>query len=305
MTNRVSRCRFRLKKPFFNFLLLFSFISVVLSAQPFVIDSGLNVTHSSGNDLFTKWSPDGRKLLFQSDRTGNRDIFVYDIQTGSSYQLTSSLADEQHPVWFDHGRKVVFDSDRSGLEKLYVLDTATKETKLLFNRDIQCREASFADNDNLVFFSGFDDHRKKWEIYSFEFFYKNLNRLYGKPGINCFPDVSPGGGNIIFLNYESNLPRSEMVMINWYGNVIRTFHEFYFLDPSFAATGHKIYFVSNKDNPQGEVYSFRTDGSHPERLTNDTYTVRCPAVSPDGSMIALSVKIDSTFDIFIIPLEEY
>ncbi len=297
----------RIKAGWFVFHLFYFlvFIPFVLSAQPFSIDSGMNITHSPGNDLFPKWSPDGNKLLYQSDRNGNWDIFIYDFLSDTSFQLTSSPTNEQHPVWFDKARRVVFDSDRNGQEKLYVLDTATKEIKLLFNRDIQCREASFGENDNLVFFAGFDEHVKKWEIFSYEFYYKNLNRLYGKSGVNCFPEVSPEGGNIIFLNYESDLSRSEMVMINWYGNVIRVFDKFYFLDPSFAVNGHKIYFVSNKDNPQGEVYSFRTDGSHPERLTNDNYFVRCPVVSSDGSMVALSVKTDSIFDIFIIPLEEY
>lgn len=305
MTNRILRCRFRLKKLFFNFLILFSFISVVLSAQPFVIDSGSNVTHSPGNDLFPKWSPDGKKLLYQSDRNGNRDIFIYDIQTGSSYQLTSSLSDEQHPVWFDKGRKVVFDSDRNGLAKLYVLDTATKKIKLLFNRDIQGREASFGNNDNLVFFSGFDEHEKKWEIYSYEFYYRNLNKLYGNAEACFSPAVSPKGDRILFLITEKGEIKSRLVMINWYGNVLNLFDDFDFLDPAFGPDGNMIYFVSKKDNPQGEVYSMHKNGSHLERLTDDEYVVCCPQISPDGSKIALSVKIGEIYDIYIAPLEEY
>ncbi|NOX85702.1 MAG: hypothetical protein GXO86_07030 [Chlorobi bacterium] len=287
------------------FLFLFIFIPAILSAQPFVIDSGINITRSPGNDLFAKWSPDGKKLLYQSDRNGNWDIYMLDFETDTSVQLTSSPEDEQHPVWFERGRKVVFDCDYGEGIRLYVLDTISKQVKLLFNRDIQARQAAFANHDDLVFFSGFDKQQKTWKIYSYEFYYQNLNELNGDKGTCTFPAVSPKGDRVVFLFTRRGETKSKLMMINWYGININRFDEFDFHDPSFAANGNLIYFVSGKDNPQGEVYSMHKDGSHLEQLTNDEYIVRCPQVSPDGSKIALSVKTGDDFDIYIIPLEVF
>jgi len=284
---------------------LFLFFYSASPAQPFVIDSGMNITRSPGNDLFPKWSPDGTRLLFQTDRNGNWDVYVYDLLSDTSVQLTFSPANEQHPVWYDKGRKIVFDSDKGNESRLYVMDIATKQIKLLFNRDIQGRQPAFANHDNLVFFSGFDKQKKTWEIYSYEFYYQNLNELYGNKGSCTFPAVSSKGDRIVFLFTGRGETKSKLLMINWYGNVISQFDESGFLDPDFAKGGNLIYFVSKKDNPQGEVYSMHKDGSHIERLTNDEYTVRCPQLSPDGSKIALSVETGNGFDIFIVPFDEY
>ncbi len=290
----------------FQYLLfLVGFIPVALSAQPFVIDSGLNITRSPGNDLFPKWSPDGKNLVYQSFRNGNWDIFVYDIEKDTSFQLTSDTENEQHPVWFDRGKKVVFDCNYGEGIRLYVQDTDTKEIKLLFHREIEARQPAFANHDDLVFFSGFDPQQKIWKIYSYEFYYQNLNKLFGKTGSSTYPAVSPKGDMIIFLFTGRGETESELIRINWYGNVISQFDEFGFLDPSFAANGNLIYFVSRKNNLQGEVYSMHNDGSHLERLTNDDYIVRCPQVSPDGSKIAVSVKKGDNFDIYIISLETF
>jgi len=303
MINR--RLYYRLKIPFFYFMLLFSLISGIMPAQPFVIDSGLNITHSQGNNLFVKWSPDGQKIVYQSDRNGNWDIFLYDIKSDSTFQLTSSQDNEQHPVWYGDGQKIVFDSDKNNTNKLYILDRTTGQEKLLINRDIRCREAVFSQNDEIVFFSGFDVQEKKWEIYSYEFFYNNLNLLNDNEGFNRLSSVSPQGDDVLILAADHEGAKSKMIMINWYGNILKVFNDHDFIDPVFGINGLKIYFISTIDDRYGEVYSFWKDGSHLQRLTDDSYQVRCPALSPDGTKITLSVKIDNTFDIFLIPLEEY
>lgn len=44
---------------------------------------------SDANDVHPRFSPDGRHIVFSSDRTGNWDVFVYTIETGDLFQLTT------------------------------------------------------------------------------------------------------------------------------------------------------------------------------------------------------------------------
>ncbi|HVO69774.1 MAG TPA: hypothetical protein VMT24_07000, partial [Aggregatilineaceae bacterium] len=48
-----------------------------------IIDTG-------ADDIQPRFSPDGRYVVFSSNATGNWDVFVYDIATKNTYQLTTS-----------------------------------------------------------------------------------------------------------------------------------------------------------------------------------------------------------------------
>ncbi len=45
---------------------------------------------SEANDIRPRYSPDGRYILFSSDRTGNWDVYIYDLVTRETYQLTTT-----------------------------------------------------------------------------------------------------------------------------------------------------------------------------------------------------------------------
>jgi Tol biopolymer transport system component len=38
------------------------------------------ISDSSGADMYPQWSRDGKKLLFTSNRTGNRDLMVLSLE---------------------------------------------------------------------------------------------------------------------------------------------------------------------------------------------------------------------------------
>jgi hypothetical protein len=59
--------------------------------------SPIPLVRSTASDLYPVVSPDGSYLAFASDRTGNWDIYVFDINTQALYQLTNSPDEEDYP----------------------------------------------------------------------------------------------------------------------------------------------------------------------------------------------------------------
>jgi len=55
------------------------------------------------------WSPDGRRIAFVSDRTGQIDIFVMDVHEGSVQRLTRHGG--LYPAWSPDGRKIAFSAN--------------------------------------------------------------------------------------------------------------------------------------------------------------------------------------------------
>src|SRR5262245_59757078 len=68
------------------------------------------------------WSPDGRKIVYASNASGNSEIYMLDTTTNRSSRLTNSPAIDTGPTYSPKGREIAFTSDRSGSPQIYVMD---------------------------------------------------------------------------------------------------------------------------------------------------------------------------------------
>ena len=68
----------------------------------------ITADEDTSKDDCPSWSPDGKKLVFASDRSGNFDIWNVNLDGSSKAQITSSTETETMPAWSPDGLKVVF-----------------------------------------------------------------------------------------------------------------------------------------------------------------------------------------------------
>jgi tricorn protease len=86
-----------------------------------------NLTNSSSaHDKWARWSPDGRKIVFISDRSGEEELYLVNQDgTGALEQLTTGgQAMRYAPEWAPDGKRIAF-SDKD--HNLYVLTLADKK----------------------------------------------------------------------------------------------------------------------------------------------------------------------------------
>ena len=76
-------------------------------------------------------SPDGKWLAFDSDRSGNMDIYKMRVDGSDLQQLTRNTADEFHPGWSPDGREVSFQSWRSGNRDSYAMSADGTSERLI------------------------------------------------------------------------------------------------------------------------------------------------------------------------------
>lgn len=77
------------------------------------------VTQGNGDDWSARYSADGRRLAFVSNRSGNKDIWIVPAQGGEPKAVTSDPADDLDPEWSPDGLRIVFASRRGGPMLLY------------------------------------------------------------------------------------------------------------------------------------------------------------------------------------------
>lgn len=76
------------------------------------------------------WSPDGRRVAFQSQISGVFQIMAINLRDRSVQALTSEGRNEA-PSWAPDSRHLLFTSTRSGTRQLWVLDTESGRTRQL------------------------------------------------------------------------------------------------------------------------------------------------------------------------------
>jgi Tol biopolymer transport system component len=75
-----------------------------------------------GTYVAPAWSPDGRKIVFVSDRDGNSEIYVMNANGSGQRSLTRNPAYDADPAWSPDGRKLAFVSNRDGSYGIYVMN---------------------------------------------------------------------------------------------------------------------------------------------------------------------------------------
>lgn len=225
------------------------------------------LTSDPAHDLMPSISPDGQRIAFASDRSGNWDIYVMAVTGGQAVQLTDDSAQEVAPSWSADGKKMVFSrfGEMSGRWEMWVLDAnASASAEFvgygLFPKWCPKMAAGADGRDRILFQRSRERGDRAFSIWTIDY----------KPGDASAPteivsspntalinaDWSPDGERIVYASVENpgdagNSTPSPAVSDLWMANidgsgrVNLTNGKFMNLMPSWSKDG-RIYFVSNR-----------------------------------------------------------
>ncbi len=105
-------------------------ISLFIAASDGSGEQPLLSSHDADYDPV--WSPDGKKIVFTSDRGGSADLFQVNPDGSGVTQLTNDPAYDDQAAFSPDGKRLVFVSTRSGgRAHLWTLDLATRRATAL------------------------------------------------------------------------------------------------------------------------------------------------------------------------------
>jgi len=115
--------------------------------------SAARLIGSSEDDFFPTYSPDGRRIAFQSMRSGAPNVWLSDADGSHVRQLTTFERHAGAPQWSPDGRRIVFDSHETGDYEVYVIDVEGGVPKRMTREPSSDNLASFSRDGRLIYFS--------------------------------------------------------------------------------------------------------------------------------------------------------
>lgn len=126
----------------------------------FDIDGGnlTQLTNNSYYDDYPVWSPDGTKILFISDRTGNNEIYVMNANGSNQRQLTNNKGDNYAPSWSPDGTEILFQSnfDRNAWG-IFIMNADGTNVRSLTPNNIDCCLPGWSPDGTKIVFHGYKD----------------------------------------------------------------------------------------------------------------------------------------------------
>jgi Tol biopolymer transport system component len=111
----------------FVVLAIFALLSII--AYRLASASAVGYQHRLGNNgnfhnLDPVWSPDGRHIIFSSDRAGEWDIWIMEADGTNQTDLTEAFSGlTGEASWSPNGKWIVFSSDHTGNNDIWVMKT--------------------------------------------------------------------------------------------------------------------------------------------------------------------------------------
>ena len=250
-------------------------------------------------------SPDGSKVAFASDRTGDWEIYVVETDGTGLTRVTFDRGNDARPVWSPDGSKIAFESDRDDNWEIYVANAdGTNPTRLTDDPGADRNPVWSPDGSQIAFDSDRDDNTDVYTVNAEDG--SELTRITMHDAVDDHPTWSPDGTRIAFRSWRDD--DSEIYAVNLdMTDLDMTDLDMTDLDmtdlarltsslgsdrrPSWSPDGARILFSSTRDDNE-EIYVMNADGSEATRLTENTVADHSPRWSADGSRVVFVSRRD-------------
>jgi|TARA_R100000541_G_scaffold57181_2_gene67103 TolB protein len=252
-----------------------------------------------------KYSP-YQEIAFVSDRDGNSEIYMMDVNGDSLKRLTNNESLDFSPDWGKDGASVYFYSKRDGNEEIYSVNTkSTEVTRITDHPAKDVLPTPSPDGKLIVFMSDRDSLSRN--VYVMDKDGSNIRSLTKNKMYEESPSWSPNGKNILFTRQlrdstdNTHAANGEIHIMNADGSNVRrlTNKKGYDSGAKFSPDGKKIAFYGLNDR-QWDLYIMDADGSNLVNLTNDSIECYSPDWSPDGEWLVYTAGSKGNYNIWKI-----
>lgn len=161
-THRVFRARRSLVGAALVLAALLGWAGVTAAEQRLAL---ARLTTDPAHDVRPAWSPDGRRIAFQSSRGGRYQIWTINADGSDERRLSHSQMDERHPAWSPDGRWLAFDAGDAEVREIWIMDAEGRDRRQVTRLGAFASFPSWSpDGRRLAFFVYQDGMMDLWSV---------------------------------------------------------------------------------------------------------------------------------------------
>jgi len=167
------------------------------------------ISHGRAADRQPVYTPDGRWIVFSSDRTGNLDLWAAAVDTGELRQLTDDAANDWDPA-VGRDSRLYWSSDRSGKYEIWTAESdGSSARQLTHDGEDAENPAPAPDGSVVVFGSTRRNEAGLWKIRA---------DGSGTPaplarGLLGIPEISPDGRHVLYVGFDARLAAARVRVV--------------------------------------------------------------------------------------------
>ena len=156
------------------------------------------LTEGNSIDRQPTYSPDGKRILFSSNRSGNLDLWTMDLANGALRQVTDDRAQDWDPAFTPDGRQILWDSDRTGHLEVWIANLDGSSARQVTQDGVDAENPTETpDGQWILYWSGNPEKRGVWKIHPDG---SGAARLLETDAVGT--DVSPDGRYVLFVEQD-------------------------------------------------------------------------------------------------------
>ena len=234
---------------------------------------GVNVTRNPASDEEPALSPDGRQLLFVSNREKVPQIYLMAIgiigdgnfrvredpeKAGApAVRLTDFPLGAHSPAWSPDGKTIAFSANERGYSQIFTMKKDGSEKRNLTGSISHETCPRFSpDGNRLIFVSS---RNGDLEIYAMDTDGGEQRRLTQSRGWDVEPRYSPDGKYIAFISTRSGTPQVYVMNADGEGQKQVTEFDCRLGDPAWSLDSKDILVWADKDAPNSELYVIKLE----------------------------------------------
>jgi TolB protein len=235
------------------------------------------------------------KIAFVTDRTGNKEIALMDVDGHPVKMLTQNGSINISPAWHPDGRSLLYTCFQRRNPDLYQVFIATGNSVLLSAAPGPNAAAAWSpDGKSIALMMRGKDNT---EIYLLNSQGKDPEQLTHSWDNKTSPTWSPDGKQIAFVSDRSGSPQIYILDLASQKQRRLTYEGSYNCSPVWSPKGDKIAFARQEEGGF-HLYTIRPDGTDVRRITREGSNEN-PSWAPDGRHIAFASRRGGNYAIYI------
>jgi len=184
------------------------------------------LTHSKGYDAEATLSPDGKKMIYTSDKDGDIDLYIMDLKSGKEKKVTNTLGYDGGAWFSPDGNRIIWRASRPETEdeikeykdllaqhlvaptsmEVFVADAGGSNPRQVTSYgQANWAPAFMPDSKRIIFASNHEYERGfPFNLYIVNDDGTDLQKVSRDKGFDAFPMFSPNGKKIIFSSNRNN-----------------------------------------------------------------------------------------------------